>query len=160
MTPILLAAAYFLTKGGKALNTAKNLSFSPTGIKFDKQKKALKVIVQASNPTNTSLTVDAVNLTVKADGSQIGTIQSYEKFTIPANGSKDLSFAVKFSVGGLAMFVLKFVTSRTVEAVELIGNIKYKGISLPIDKKIPVNFTAPAKKPKTQTPPPKTGGNG
>lgn len=141
MNPILLAAAaYLLPKVVKGKNTLEKLSVAPTGLKYDKEAKALRVILTVTNPTNNSLTITNIFLSVNVDGSTIGTIESPEAIVIPKTASKDVRLNVKFSVTGLAFFILKFVTTKAAKSAEFVGTAKVGGLNIPIKKTLPINF--------------------
>lgn len=157
MNVLLLGAAYAASKIFQGAKTAKSLDFSPIGIKYDKEKKALRVIIEASNPTNGALNIDSIFLTVYADKSKLGTIESTEAIKIEPLKSKDIAFNIKFAIGGLLLFIAKAVTSKSLDKVQFLGVAKVSGITLPINKELPVNIGT--KKPNGKPDDKNKGGN-
>jgi LEA14-like dessication related protein len=137
MIPLLIAAgAIYLLSLKRDEAQSEKVQIEPTGIKYDKSTKQLTAEITAINPTNKPFKVDSLFMTVFNNGKKLGTIEKFEPFEVTKLGRSTINLPLKISPSGLGQFIADTVITRKPVNIEAKGDLRYKGLSVPISKKV------------------------
>jgi LEA14-like dessication related protein len=115
---------------------ANSLTYSFNGISLGLNglTPVLIVSINITNPTSTTTTIDAINVTIISNGITIGNVNATYNQSIAANTTTVLQLPVNISISGL----INDITTTIQQAgatFEINGSITADGIALPTDIK-------------------------
>lgn len=141
MNPLIIAAAFLALKAKKTVSNVEKLQIEPIGIKFNKQTKKFILIIQVLNPTTQAFTIDSLFISVFNNGKKLGTVEKFEPFQIEKQGRSNIELPVKVSFIGVGQFIADTFIKKVEPKIEVKGEVRYKGLSIPISKQIDLNVS-------------------